>query len=519
MSRLLGFLRDMLIARYFGTAIGAEAFFAAFRLPNLGRRVFGEGAFNSAFVPLFGRQLEERGKEAAEDFASHTLSLMAIVLGLGTLIAIPLMRWIMAAFTPGFLIPDVAQWQFTWDWFWEMARYPAGTERFELAVSLGRITFSYLLCLAMAAHLSGVLNTLRIFAMPAFAPVLLNIIFLIGLAIIIPVVGASAYVLAWCVCIAGFAQFGALLINCIVKGIRLRLVRPRMTPEVRRLFRLMGPGVVSASVQQMNLLIGTQIASLQAGAVALLYYADRINQLPLGMIGIAFGVVLLPDITRKLRSNQEEAAKASLLRGIENAMLITLPAGVALMVMPIPVIRVLFEHGEFDFASSVQTGHALAGFAAGLPAYVLVRVLQPGYFARENTHSPMFMAMVTVIVNIVASLTLFPAFGHVGIAVATSIAGWANVALLAAGLHKDGFLRLPGPTRMRLFKAVVASAVMGLGVFGLNRLIGDWFEGDIAMRVGSLALLVGTGGALYAVLVIGMRVTTLRELRIDFRGR
>ncbi|MFV1993799.1 MAG: murein biosynthesis integral membrane protein MurJ [Verrucomicrobiales bacterium] len=518
MSRVLGVIRDVLIARFFGTGIGAEAFLAAFRLPNLGRRVFGEGAFNAAFVPLFGRQLEECGKQEAENFANHTLSLMAIVLGTGTIVAIPLMRWIMAIFTPGFLIPDVEGWSFSWEWFWAMARFPEGTERFELTVSLGRITFSYLLCLAMAAHLSGVLNTLRIFAMPAFAPVLLNIIFLIGLSIVIPVVGASAYVLAWCVCIAGFVQFGALLINCRAKGLRIRFVRPRLSPEMRRLFKLMGPGIVSASVQQINLLIGTQIASLQTGAVALLYFADRINQFPLGMIGIAFGVVLLPDITRKLRSNQVEAARASLLRGVENAMLITLPAAVALMVLPIPIIRTFFEYGKFDVNSSVQTAYALAGFAAGLPAYVLVRVLQPGYYARENTRSPMVMAVITVGVNIAFSLALFPAFGHVGIAVATSIAGWVNVLLLGLGLRRDRFLRMPGATRVKLGKAIAASVVMGAGVFALYRVIGDWFDGGMEQRVGGLTLLVGAGMGLYAILVLGLRATSLREFKADFHS-
>jgi putative peptidoglycan lipid II flippase len=516
MSRVLGFLRDVLIARFFGTGIVAEAFFAAFRLPNMFRRIFGEGAFNAAFVPLFGRQLEERGHDEAENFANETISLMGIVLGIGTLIAIPLMRWIMAVFVFGFLkTPEL---EFSWEWFWEMVRYPHGTEKFELAVTFGRITVSYLLCMAMAAHLSGVLNTLKIFAMPAFAPVLLNIIFLIGLGVVIPLVGASGYVLAWCVCIAGFVQFFALLITCRAKGMRMRYQRPTASPLMKRLLILMVPGIISAGVQQVNLFVGTQIASLQDGAVAYIYYADRVNQLPLGMIGIAFGVVLLPDITQKLRSKQMDAAKVSLVRGVEYAALITLPAAVAMVVIPLPIISVLFERGPFDAGSARQTANALMAFALGMPAYVLVRVLQPGYFARENTKSPMLMAMITVAVNIAFSLMLFPVLRHVGIALATSVAGWVNVCLLARGLHADRFVMLPHESKVRLAKILLASALMGVGVWGLYSAIESWFAAGTGTRIAGLALIVGGGIGLYGILVLALRAVTPGEFRRAFRS-
>lgn len=548
MSRVLGFLRDILIARFLGTTVQSDAFFAAFRLPNMFRRIFGEGAFNSAFVPLFGRALEEQGKEEAELFASRAFSWLAVTLGVGTIVAIPLMRWIMGVFVFGFLTPDFEpwtiehfgrpesfvwvngimpippivppEWHFSWQWLWEMIRYPHGSEKFEITVAYGRVVFSYLMCMALAAQLSGVLNTLRVFAMPAFAPVLLNLIFIVGLTVGIPVLGyegdlvACGSLLAWCVFIAGFVQLAVLYATCRRKDLRIRLMRPVRSPRVQRLFVLMVPGIIAASIQQVNLFIGTLIASLQDKAVSYLYYSDRIYQLPLGMIGIAFGVVLLPEITRRLRSGNEEGAQASLRRGIELSMLLTLPAAVAMFAIPEPLISVLFERGDgFTSASTTAVAMALAGFSLGLPGYVLIKVLQPGYFAREDTKSPMVMAGITVAVNIAASLLLFPKYGHVGIAIATSISAWVNVLLLWRGLH--GFLKVDAGTKSRLARIVFASALMGVAVWALSRssfIIGMLDGGEI-IRALALAILIGSGVLVYGGLALGLKATSLRDLK------
>jgi putative peptidoglycan lipid II flippase len=523
MSRVLGFLRDILIARFLGTTVQSDAFFAAFRLPNMFRRIFGEGAFNSAFVPLFGRALEEQGKKEAELFASRAFTWLALILGIGTLIAIPLMRWIMAVFVFGFLTPE--GWEFSWQWLGEMIRYPHGSEKFEITVAYGRVVFSYLMCMALAAHLSGVLNTLRVFAMPAFAPVLLNLIFLTGLTIGIPVLGyegdlvACGNLLAWCVFIAGFVQLAVLYVTCRMKGLRIQLMRPVRSPRVRRLFVLMIPGIVAASIQQVNLFIGTLIASMQDMAVSYLYYSDRIYQLPLGMIGIAFGVVLLPEITRRLRSGNEEGAQASLRRGIELSMLLTLPAAIAMLAIPGPLISVLFERGDgFTSTSTTAVAMALAGFSLGLPGYVLIKVLQPGYFAREDTKSPMVMAGITVAVNIVASLALFPKFGHVGIAIATSISAWVNVLLLWRGLR--GFLKVGSEAWSRLARTLFASVLMGLAVWALSRsdFIADMLatDGEL-MRASALAILIAVGGVTYIALALGLKATSLSDLKSSFK--
>ncbi len=519
MSRVLGFLRDMLLLPLLGTTVG-DPWFAAFRLPNMFRRIFAEGAFNAAFVPLFGRELEEHGPEAAERFANRTFSWLVLVLGIGTVFITFCMRWAMAAIAFGFLVPDTPDWSFTWEWFWEMVRYPHGTETFELSIAYGRIMFSYLLFMALTAQLSGVLNTLRIFAMPAFAPVLLNICLLIGLIAIIPAFGLQhdlprcGHVVSWCVFVSGIIQMGALFVTCRIKGMKIHLIPPVRTARIQRLFILMGPGIASASIQQINLLIGTQISSLQEGAVTILYSAERIYQFPLGMIGVAFGVVLLPEITRRLRGKDEGGAKRTLANGVEFSLLLTVPAAVAMLVIAYPIISVLFERDNFLHQDAVITAKCLAAFAIGLPAYVLVKVLQPGYFAQENTKSPMIMMIITLTVNTVLSVILFVGLkmGPVGIAIATSVAGWVNVFLLSWGLRS--FLSLKPGAISRIFRMVAASAVMGFLVWAMYFYIAKpWFAGGMAIRFMTLGLLVGVGVAVYLGLALSLKATTLAEFK------
>ncbi|MGK0186624.1 MAG: putative peptidoglycan lipid II flippase [Verrucomicrobiales bacterium] len=632
-SRVLGFLRDMLIVQYLGAGMVSDAFFSAFRFPNLFRRVFGEGAFNSAFVPLFARELEESGKPQALQFASRTFTILALFLGVGTLIGLPLMALIMSAVVPGFKAADtspamnvgethefrvnvkgarkvffvleggaedalgqvtegvlsatsksggILAWyqqsvsklmgestavaedlalsaliagpakmlagkgddllevtlpkdhQFTeLTGMFRMERGERGSGAqmktyrnhpgtFDLTVKLTQITFAYLMCMALVAHLSGVLNTVRIFGMPAAAPVFLNLVFLIGLLIVVPVMGwqkdpvACGYVAAVCVFVAGFVQLTALYVTCRMKGLPVRFIRPTITPRVKRLFMLMGPGVVSAGIQQINLLVGGIVASFQEGAVSYLYTSDRIYQLPLGMIGIALGVVLLPEITRRLRADDLPGAQNSMNRGLEIALLVTFPAAVAMLVIPYPIVSTLFERGEFKSFASEETSLALAGFALGLPGYVLIRVLQPGYFAQENTKSPMYMAGITVAVNIVFSLLLFPIFRHVGIAVATTISAWVNVFLLVRGLK--GFLLVDQRLKRRLPRIFIASLLMGAALIGLHQLVGGWFtESTIMLKVAGLAILVFGGIATYAGCALALKATTLRDLKGGFK--
>lgn len=498
MSRVLGLIREIFMAAFLGTSIVTDAFYAALRLPNMFRRIFGEGAFNSAFVPLFGRDLAEGNVEVAHRLARNAFSWLGGVLIVATVILIPGMPWFAKLLVP-----------------------LAGPETFELVVSYGRIMFSYLLCMALSAHLSGVLNTMRIFSTPAFAPVLLNVLMLVVLAIVVPVAHLQGdlkeigRLVSWSVCAAGFAQLALLWITCWLKGVRIYPVRPTVTPRIRRLTILMGPGVLAAGIQQINLVIGTAIASSEESAIGMLNYADRLFQMPNGMIGAAFGVVLLPEITRLLRSGDEQGANDTIGKGILLSMLLILPAAVAFAVTPQSFVGPIYERIEFTPEDTLQVSKVLAAFALGLPAYVLIKVLQAGYFARENTKSPMKIAGVTVAVNVVASLILFKLVGFLGIAIATTIAGWVNVGLLIHGLR--GNLGLGPERRNRLIRTFVAATAMGAVVWFASLGLATWFEGSQWQKIVAMLLVVGVGFSSYAVLALGLKATSIAELKAGFR--
>ncbi len=449
-SRILGFVRDVLIASVLGTGLVADAFFVAFRFPNLFRRLFAEGAFNSAFVPLFAKRLDGENHEEARRFGEEVLSVLTFTLIVFTLIAeisMPLLVYLLA---PGFT---------------------DNPEKYDLAIILTRIAFPYLLFMSLVAFLSGVLNSLGRFAAAAAAPILLNIV-LISVLLFAAFVSKegqqyAGHMLVWGVAFAGFLQWFMLVIAAKRAGMGFKLRRPRLTPGVKRLIALGIPGVIAGGITQINILIGTIIASMQDSAVSFLYYADRIYQLPLGVIGIAIGVVLLPEISRQLRSGKNGAADQSQNRALEFSMLLTLPAAVALAVIPQPILMVLFERGAFTHEATVATASALTAFAIGLPAFVLNKIFSPGYFAREDTKTPMHYAGVAVAVNIAASLALFPYFQHVGIAIATSLAGWINVVLLGTTLYRRGHFHADKRLKTRLGIYALSALSMGAALWGV----------------------------------------------------
>ncbi|RMD63124.1 MAG: murein biosynthesis integral membrane protein MurJ [Alphaproteobacteria bacterium] len=495
-SRILGFVRDILIAAAVGTGPVADAFFVAFRLPNLFRRLFAEGAFNAAFVPLFARRLEQEGRAAARAFAEEALSVLLSALLVMCAVAMAAMPWLMHLLAPGF------------------AADPA---KFELAVQLSRITFPYLLFMALVALLGGVLNALYRFAAAAAAPILLNVLFILALTVVLPVTGRPGHVMAWSVAVAGIGQFLLLVAACRRAGMDLHLPRPRLSSAVRRLLGLMVPGILSAGAMQVNLVVGTIIASLQAGAVSYLYYADRVYQLPLGLIGIGLGIVLLPDLARKLRAGAEAEAMHSLNRGLELGLLLTVPAATALLVIAEPIIVVLFERGAFDRTAAAATAWALAAYAFGLPAFVLVKVLQPAFFAREDTVRPLKMATAGVVANIVLSLILFWPLRHVGLALATSLAAWLNAGLLAAALHRRRFLVLDARLRARLPRIVAASVAMGAVLWLAHSALAPWFEAAPVWRIAALAMLVAGGLSAYGVLAVMLGALERADLGLLMR--
>lgn len=497
LSRVLGFVRDILMAAIVGAGPVADAFFVAFKLPNLFRRLFAEGAFNAAFIPLFSGRLETAGEARARLFAERVLSVLLLTLVILTVVAQLGMPWVMRALAPGFADdPD----------------------KFADAVLFARIMFPYLLFVSLVALYGGILNSLYKFAAPAFAPVLLNIFFIAALTLIIPHSGAPGWILSLAVALAGVAQFLMVAYAAYRGGIRLRLPRPRLSEDVKRLLVLAVPGAIAGGIAQLNLFIGNIIASLQDSAISYLYYADRLYQLPLGVVGTAIGIVLLPDLSRRLRAGDGAGAHDSQNRAIEFAMLLCLPATVALLIIPHTIVDVLFTRGAFSPEDANATAQAVAAFAIGLPAYIAIKLLTPAYFAREDTFTPLKFASAGVALNIVLSIGLFFLIGFVGIAFATSAAAWLNAALLAHRLRRGGEIRLDTRNKTRLPRIASAALCLGAALWAGEWLLAAWLgNGMEAIRIAALTLLVSGGGAIYFACAILSGGLTLADLRKAFR--
>jgi len=509
-SRVLGFLRDILIAATLGTGWVADAFFVAFRFPNLFRRLFGEGAFNSAFVPLFAKRLEGEGREAARAFAEQAMAGLVLVLLLLTALAEIAMPLLMLGLAPGFA---------------------AAPDKFDLAVLLTRITMPYLVCMSLVALMSGVLNSLGKFVESSAVSIVLNLAMMaatgVALAMGLRNEPLAGIIQAWGVFAAGLLQLWLLADGLRRNGLTLALRRPRLSDDMRRLIRLGIPGVVAGGVTQINIVIGTVIASLQPGAVSHLYYADRVYELPLAIVGIAVGVVLLPDVARHLRAGDRAGVMDSQNRSLEFAMLLTVPAAVALAVVPVEIVKGLFERGAFTAADTPPTAYALAIFALGLPSFVMIKVFQPAYFAREDTATPMRYAALSLTANTLGSVALFFLFRrlglmpHLGIALATTLGGWLNAALLWRTLAARGEF-VPDARLVRtLPRMLAASLVMGAALWLLAGALGPWFAapaGALA-RAGALAALTGAGLLVYALAALVLGAVDLRGfLRMLQRG-
>ncbi|PRY79417.1 putative peptidoglycan lipid II flippase [Yoonia maritima] len=476
-SRLLGFVRDIMIAAYLGTGPVAEAFLVAFSLPNLFRRFFAEGAFNMAFVPMFSKKIE--GGEDAKEFAQDAFVGLAGVLVVFTVVAIVLMPALVTMMASGFI----------------------GSERFDLAVYYGRIAFPYILFISLSALLSGVLNATGRFTAAAAAPLLLNIVFISALVLTGLTCGCTGVdnqtlmgaALAYAVPIAGIAQVTLVWFAAKRAGFPMRLRRPKMTPELKRLAIIAAPAALAGGVVQINLLVGRQVASFFDGAVAWLNYADRLYQLPLGVVGIAIGVVLLPDLSRRLRAGDHEGGQNAFNRASEISLALTVPAAVALMVISLPLVSVLYERGVFDSDDTAATAIAVAIYGLGLPAFVMQKTLQPLYFAREDTKRPFYYALVALALNAALAIGLSPFIGYIAAAVGTSLTGWATVLLLLNGTrHMDGASKFDARFRQRLPRIVLASAGMGLILWVAAAVLSPFF-GVATLRYLALLVLVLIG--------------------------
>ncbi|SIS89079.1 murein biosynthesis integral membrane protein MurJ [Insolitispirillum peregrinum] len=492
LSRVTGFFRDIMIANYLGAGLVADCFFVAFKFPNLFRRFFGEGAVAAAYVPLFSATLEKDGAEEARLFSDRAFSVMALALALFCSVLMIAMPWAMYAFAPGF----------------------TGAEgKHELAVDLTRITFPYLLLISLCSLISGLLNSLGKFAAAAGTPILLNLILMLTLTALTPFVETPGHALAWGVELAGLAQFVWLMISARRAGMMPRLVRPTLTPRVRLLIKRIIPVAFGAGLYQISLLIDTMLASMVAdGAVSWLYYADRVNQLPLGVIGVAIGTALLPLLSRQLAAGHHDDAMISQNRSLEFALLLTVPSMAGFLVLGGPIISVLFERGAFSASDALATAQALMAFSLGLPAYVLVKVLSPGFFAREDTATPVKSASVALLVNIGLNLLLMQVMGHVGIALATAIGACVNSGTLFFILRRRGWFVPDARLKQRTIRLFLATGVMAAAVEAAEWGLQQWPLTHGVMNAGLLSALI-----LLAVLVFSLAAIVLGVVkRADF---
>lgn len=493
LSRGAGFARDMMMAAYLGAGPVAEAFLIAFSLPNMFRRFFAEGAFNMVFVPMFAKKLE--GGEDAQGFARDAFSGMAGLLLVVTLAGTLAMPWLVWAMASGF----------------------AGDERFTLAVLYGRIGFSYLLFISLVALLSGVLNAHGRFTEASFVPVLMNLMFIAAMLLADRLGWDMGLALAWTVPLTGIAQLAFTWWSARRMGFRFPLRRPRLTPELRRLAVIAGPAVLAGGVVQVNLLVGRQVASFTEGAIVWLSLADRLYQLPLGVVGIAIGTVLLPDLSRRLRAGDAQGGRDSFNRGTEFALALTIPAAVALMVIAGPLCAVLYERGAFTPADTAATALALAAYGAGLPAFVLHKLFQPLYYAREDSRSPFRFAVWSMVINAGVAIALVPVIGFMAAALATSLAGWAMVWQLWRGARGMGVeAQFDDRLRTRLPRILGAAAVMAAVLWGLSWGLAPML-GLRGWRIAALAILVALGSASYFAAGFALGAFKAAEFRAALR--
>ncbi|MCE8544871.1 murein biosynthesis integral membrane protein MurJ [Ruegeria pomeroyi] len=466
-SRILGFVREILLAAYIGPGPVMDAFVAAFRLPNLFRRFFAEGAFNAAFVPMFSKRLE--GGEDAEGFAQQAFNLLGTAVL--TLVALAMI------FMPALI--------------WVTASGFAGDARFDLAVGYGKIAFPYILFMSLAALFSGVLNATGRFAAAAAAPVLLNVFACAAMLAGSALGGEVIDWLIWVIPVAGVAQLALVWVAAERAGIRLRPGLPRLSPDMRRLVRVAFPAALAMGVTQINLVVGQLVASRTESAVSWLFAADRLYQLPLGVVGIAVGIVLLPDLSRRLRAGDDTGARDAYSRAGEFSLILTLPSAMALVAIPLPLVAVLFQRGAFTPEDSAATALAVAVYGLGLPAFMLQKVFQPLFFAREDTKSPFRYAVVAMVVNAVLAFALYPLLGWIAPAIATTVAGWTMVAQLALGARRMGDVaRFDTRFHRRAWRILMASLIMGAALYAVLIPLGWVLDMPSWRYLGLLALIL-----------------------------
>lgn len=500
-SRLLGFLRDLLFAASLGAGPVADAFYAALRFPNLFRRLFAEGAFSQAFVPVYAKTLAESGEQAADRLASEALSVLLLATGLITAIAILCMPWINRVLFAG---------------------YADEPEIFALATVLTQITMPYLVSISAATLFAGALNARGRFFAAAAAPSLLNACLLVGIWFFRHDPVEASFAAAIAVSVSGVLQALWVALAARRSGARTRPSAPRLTPNVRRLLALAAPAAVAGGALQINVMVSQVLASFEQGAISLLNYADRLYQLPLGLIGVAVGVAMLPRLSRLVQADDQVGARGALDEAVNLSMAFTLPSAAAMMAMPAYLLEALFARGAFTAEDARNCALALFHYGWGVPAFVLAKIYAPAFFSREDTRTPMRFALISMGINIALGAALFFGLraagvpGFPGLAIATTVAAWGNVIMMIAALSRRGAYAPSAGASARLLRIALVSAALGAALY-LGQANRSVLEAALGSKEVAIAALILGGGSGYFLLLFLSRAVTFAEVRGAFR--
>ncbi|MBC7767648.1 MAG: murein biosynthesis integral membrane protein MurJ [Phycisphaerales bacterium] len=500
-SRLFGFARDLVLAAALGAGPVADAFLAALRFPNLFRRLFAEGAFSQAFVPVYSKTLAEHGEKVADTLAAEALAVLVLLTSVISAVAIVAMPWINLVLFGG---------------------YADNPEIFRLATLLTQITMPYLVSISAATLFAGALNARGRFFAAAAAPSLLNICLLIGVWFFREDQIQAAFAAAIAVTVSGVLQAVWVALGARRSGVRTRPLWPKLSPNVRRLLALAAPAAIAGGALQINVIVSQAIASFEEGAISLLNYADRLYQLPLGLIGVAVGVAMLPRLSRLVQADDQAGARGALDEAVNLSMVFTLPSAAAMLTMPAFLLDGLFARGEFTTQNARDGAMALFHYGWGVPAFVLAKIYAPAFFAREDTSAPMRFAVISMVINVALGAALFFALraqGHLGfpgLAIATSVAAWVNVLMMIASLSRRGAYAPSAKATWRLGRIILVSAALGAALwFAMaNRPAVEAYFGSKELAV--LALILGAGVSYFALLFLSGSVS-LREVRGAFR--
>ena len=500
LSRVFGLLRDITIATFFGATGGTDAFLVAFKIPNFMRRLFGEGAFSLAFVPVFSEYKEKHSKEALKDLVNHvagTLGGFLLILSISGMIFAPALVYL---FAPGFT---------------------SNAGQLQLTAELLRITFPYIFFIALVAFAGGILNSFHQFAIPAFTPVLLNICLIASVFFLAPYFEEPLMGLAWGVAIAGVVQLLIQFPSLLKLGLMPTPRIKRGHEGVKKIAKLMVPAIFGSSVAQINLLLDTIIASfLVTGSITWLYYSDRLLEFPLGILGIAIATVILPTLSQQHARESTEQFNQTLNWALRLVALITIPACIGLFIMAGPILSSLFEYGKFTASDTYLSSLSLMAYMLGLPAMIVIKILSPGYYARQDTRTPVKIGIIAMVCNMVMNIAFVVPLvmfdyeaPHIGLALATSLSAYINAMLLYNGLRNTGIFHPQNGWLAWIFRIVIASVAMAAVVIWLNPDASQWSQWQIIERLTNLAIIIIAGALTYFVLLWlqGLRPAQLKK--------